>query len=224
VLSVGLENGVVIEDYPPDYNSYSMNEPSGGPYGGEYYLVPVAGTLWDIYDSGDDNPDGDGCSDQLSDDIGTTWNAIANHPNLRMETLCDLKAATTKSYRLRGLLEPLNGAYCEHGVSCSGTVAVELVGLEPGILSLEGCHPNPFRGSTRMFFWVPREPGPVRLQVFDAAGQKIKNLVDGQMGPGRYTAFWDGRDDREKLVRPGVYFVRLVSMAGTRTNKMVFLR
>jgi len=215
VLSVDLETGVVVE---ADGFSYSVNE------NGEQYLVSVAATLWDVYDSVNDNPDGDGCSDQMADGVQSSWNLIADHPGVPMQTLCDFWYEFWRRYHQPGLAGPLNSTFCEHGVVCSGLVAVELIGPEPGKLLLEGCHPNPFRGSTRLFFSVPRLPGRVRLHVFDAAGHVVKSLVDGEMSPGRYAVSWDGRDDQDNPIAPNVYFVRLASMAGTRTSKVVFLR
>ncbi|HMB71467.1 MAG TPA: FlgD immunoglobulin-like domain containing protein, partial [bacterium] len=49
----------------------------------------------------------------------------------------------------------------------------------------------------------------VRLTVHDAAGRRVRTLVDGPRTAGAGTADWDGRDASGRRVTAGIYFVRL---------------
>ena len=52
-------------------------------------------------------------------------------------------------------------------------------------------------------------PRPIRVQVYDLAGGKVRELTSGNGVAQRYNFTWDGRDEQSKLVPPGTYFVRI---------------
>jgi hypothetical protein len=83
--------------------------------------------------------------------------------------------------------------------------------------------PNPFNPSTRIRFQIAEE-GPVRLDVHDARGNRIRALVAERRRPGSYSVIWDGRDSRGRDVPSGVYFVRLEAADTMRMGKMLLLR
>lgn len=70
--------------------------------------------------------------------------------------------------------------------------------------------PNPFNPSTRLRFEVDRS-GPVRLEIVDLRGRRVRTLVDGLRTPGRHEVTWNGRDDAGAPVGSGVYRVRLIN-------------
>lgn len=69
-----------------------------------------------------------------------------------------------------------------------------------------------------------RVAGPVRLEVFDALGRRVRSLVSGTRAPGRLSVNWDLRDDSRTLVSAGAYFCRLESAAGESTARLVVCR
>ena len=66
--------------------------------------------------------------------------------------------------------------------------------------------------------------GRVTLEVFDARGAHVVTLIDAETDAGTYTVAWNGRDDRGTAVGSGVYFGRLTSPAGARSDKMTLLK
>jgi len=66
-----------------------------------------------------------------------------------------------------------------------------------------------------------KQPGRVRLEVFDVAGRRVAALVDGMRDAGRYEVAWTG-DARAGRARRGTYFARLETPAG-RSGATVFL-
>ncbi len=87
-----------------------------------------------------------------------------------------------------------------------------LVGVaEPGApasFSLDDVRPNPFSRRAAISYAVAAA-GRCRVLVYDAQGRLVRRLVDATAAPGRYTAVWDGSDDRGGAVADGVYYCRL---------------
>jgi hypothetical protein len=88
--------------------------------------------------------------------------------------------------------------------------------------------PNPFNPVTSIAYGVPAgAPGArvdVRIDIFDAAGYRVRQLVRGQQVPGNHNALWDGRDDHGRRVRSGIYFYRLQIADQQMARKMVLLQ
>ncbi len=90
---------------------------------------------------------------------------------------------------------------------------------------LEQNAPNPFGSTTRIAFGVDSdEQAPVSLEIYDAAGRRVRTLVQDRMASGSETVDWDGRNDRGQLVSSGVYFYRLTAPGGVVTRRMTLIR
>jgi plastocyanin len=68
--------------------------------------------------------------------------------------------------------------------------------------------PNPARGGVSFRFTL-REAGPVRAEVFDAAGRRIAKVVRAPYPAGTFGANWDGRDAGGGRAPAGIYSLRL---------------
>lgn len=75
---------------------------------------------------------------------------------------------------------------------------------------------------TRFEFGVSvLEGGAARLEVFDVAGRRVSTVESRELAPGRYKVDWERRDTSGRLIRPGVYFVRLLLGAKSFTQKLI---
>ncbi|MGD8414479.1 MAG: T9SS type A sorting domain-containing protein, partial [Candidatus Latescibacterota bacterium] len=84
--------------------------------------------------------------------------------------------------------------------------------------------PNPFNPTTTIEYTV-REQGPVKLQIYNVAGQLVRTLVDEVQAPGKvHSVVWDGRSNAGQTVSSGVYFYKFVAGDFVRTKKMVLLK
>jgi len=90
----------------------------------------------------------------------------------------------------------------------------------PTVFSLEQNEPNPFKGSTAIQFAVPRVE-PIRIEVFDLLGRRIRTLADGAFPVGLHSVQWDQRDDRGNPARPGVYLYRMTAGTFRSQRKML---
>jgi len=79
-------------------------------------------------------------------------------------------------------------------------------------------YPNPFNPSTLIEYSVPKT-GRVLLKVFNALGQEVAILFDGEQNPGKYVATFDA-----KGLTSGVYFYRLESGTASITQKLILMK
>jgi hypothetical protein len=95
--------------------------------------------------------------------------------------------------------------------------------VAPGAWRLEPMTPNPFRRSTSVRYVVP-DSAPVRVEVFDVRGRRVRTLVKRTVSAGEFRATWDGRNEQGLRASPGIYFLRLPAPGTERTVKGVLLR
>ena len=76
-------------------------------------------------------------------------------------------------------------------------------------------YPNPFNPATTFSFSLPVS-ADVNLSIFNILGQKVAEVVNGNMVPGRHEVVWDGLNTQGQLTASGIYFAKF--RAGTFTN------
>ena len=102
-----------------------------------------------------------------------------------------------------------------------GTGKVE--SLLPQSFDLKQNYPNPFNPTTIISYQMP-ENQMVRLDIYDALGQKVKTLVNTEQQAGYYNIEWDGTNDLGVSVTSGVYFYRIHTSGFTKVMKMMMLK
>jgi hypothetical protein len=83
--------------------------------------------------------------------------------------------------------------------------------------------PNPFTESMELRFAAPAQAA-LRLVVFDAAGRRVRGLIDPSRGAVDRIVSWDGRDDSGTPLRAGVYFLQIDGPGIDRSVKVQKLR
>ena len=68
------------------------------------------------------------------------------------------------------------------------------------------------------------QEGTVELSIFDLQGKNITTLYSGSQEAGSYSLTWDGRNNTDKLVSSGIYFLRFTSATYSSTQILVFVR
>ena len=97
-------------------------------------------------------------------------------------------------------------------------------GTGPEAVRLLASRPNPFVTRTTLGFELARRAG-VSLRVHDVTGRVVRVLEAGRaLEAGRHHAEWDGRDDRDQRVAPGLYFFRLDAGGTIRTRRVALLK
>lgn len=92
-----------------------------------------------------------------------------------------------------------------------------------GLRLLSPAMPNPFTGSTRIDFMLPRE-SHMKMQVFDVSGRVVRRLLASPGEAGHHTVIWDGRDDGGRLAASGTYVIKLDAGGTTQSQKIVLMK
>ncbi|TKJ41297.1 hypothetical protein CEE37_06425 [candidate division LCP-89 bacterium B3_LCP] len=88
----------------------------------------------------------------------------------------------------------------------------------PETFLVTSAYPNPFNPETTIEFDLP-EYSEVTLSIFNMQGQKVTDLLYGQMEAGHYRATWNASG-----YPSGTYIYHFSSDAGNATGKMVLLK
>ena len=92
-----------------------------------------------------------------------------------------------------------------------------------GAIAIRALGGNPVRAGAGIAFDLPRA-AHATVTVFDVRGRHVVTLADGAHVAGRNLTSWNGRDTASQPVASGIYFVRLQTEFGARTQKLVFAR
>jgi hypothetical protein len=93
----------------------------------------------------------------------------------------------------------------------------------PKVFALSQNNPNPFNKTTVIRYQLPRSEH-ASLKVYDVTGRLVRTLVNGKQKPGYYTLDWDGKDNKQRKVASGIYFLRFEAAEFSSRKKMTLLR
>jgi photosystem II stability/assembly factor-like uncharacterized protein len=103
----------------------------------------------------------------------------------------------------------------------SGLTAVaELPAASP--LALTN-YPNPFNPATTLSFDLPAA-SRVRLDIHDAAGRRVRSILDEERAAGEQSLSWRGKDDQGRTLPSGVYFARISAAGFTESRRLVLIK
>ncbi|HET6510780.1 MAG TPA: FlgD immunoglobulin-like domain containing protein, partial [Candidatus Kapabacteria bacterium] len=123
---------------------------------------------------------------------------------------------TPGTYNYRIIQTDVDGAE-----SVSNTVKVGI--NAPNQYSLSAAYPNPFAATTRFSVSVPAA-GPAVVEVYNAIGQVVKTIFNGELPVGSSPLSWDGKDEAGNQLSAGTYLVRVTSGAYTETMKVTLTK
>jgi uncharacterized membrane protein len=83
--------------------------------------------------------------------------------------------------------------------------------------------PNPARTGTSIAYRIATAQD-VELTVHDVSGRTVRTLMTGRAPAGDHREWWDGRSEGGTDVVAGVYFIRLRSAGGLRTQRVTIVR
>lgn len=175
---------------------------------------------------------GDTFTVQVTTNNGLSWTdlehltAVDNRWN---EVLLDLTDFISPNATTR-----LRFKVCDNGMDSTVEGAVDDVSIEilPPLpaaaeeldadlaLALDPARPNPSAGASRISFRLAT-PGRATVELFDAAGRRVRTLIDASLDAGVHQVEWDGADDSGNRAGAGVYFYRLTSGGSVQSRRLV---
>jgi len=91
-------------------------------------------------------------------------------------------------------------------------------------LIILGNYPNPFTTGTTISFNI-KEAGQTKLEIYNATGQKVRTLINGNKDAANYNIPWNGKNDEGRYVAAGVYLYKLRHGGRyTSTKKMILMK
>ena len=119
------------------------------------------------------------------------------------------------------------GALAHASTDAAGQFALPLAALGGAVALPQGFalganYPNPFNPSTVIPYQLTTT-AQVRLDVFNALGQRMATLVEDEQRAGAYQARWNATDETGQAVAAGVYLYRLTVDGASQTGRMVLI-
>jgi len=118
-------------------------------------------------------------------------------------------------------LEVLQAAQVEIG-DLMTSIDDDLADL-PANFQLDQNYPNPFNANTTIGYTI-QNGGEASLAIYDLAGRKVADFLNGNQSAGNYQVIWDGTDNYGQVVSSGVYFYRLQAEGKSETRRMMLLK
>ena len=93
----------------------------------------------------------------------------------------------------------------------------------PEKFELSQNYPNPFNPTTQIEFAIPSK-SHVNLVIYNALGQRVKDLVDEELDAGWKSVSWDGTDNSGSEVASGIYLYRIEAQDYAQSKKMILMK
>ncbi|HUI09909.1 MAG TPA: fibronectin type III domain-containing protein [Bacteroidota bacterium] len=122
---------------------------------------------------------------------------------------------TRSSYPLHS---PARGMTVVVLIGDPAAVAEKVAALVPQSYVLSQNYPNPFNPTTTIRYGLPQK-GSVQITVYNALGQEVRRLVNGDQDAGYHEVQFDGT-----ALASGVYFYRIQAGSFSMTKRFVLIR
>ncbi len=151
---------------------------------------------------------------------GITWsNLAAVNANVNNYSDIFLPANSTFYYRVRAENWEANSDFSNiDSASTTPTGIDDSPATIPQQIELHQNFPNPFNPATVIRYEIP-QTGFVQLDVIDASGRVVQNLVSEVQPRGIHQITWHASDNAS-----GIFYYRLKSAGVVKTRKMLLLR
>lgn len=83
--------------------------------------------------------------------------------------------------------------------------------------------PNPFNPNTTISFEITQS-GHAAVEIYNAKGQKVKTLYNGELQTGNHSMIYNGRNEANRRVASGVNFYRVTINESQKISKMLMIK
>lgn len=85
------------------------------------------------------------------------------------------------------------------------------------------CYPNPFQGKVNIDLDL-QESGMVKIDIYNARGQKVKSLDPARCSNGLNTVYWDTQAELSSGMPAGIYIIKAKTGTHSASTRMVLLK
>jgi len=106
-----------------------------------------------------------------------------------------------------------------------GMLTITVPGEEdvPVMTSMLNIYPNPFNPETSVSYQLAKE-AEVMINVYNARGQLVRELVNATETAGDHIVTWNGTDSMNRECASGLYLIRFVSEGKNQTHKAILMK
>jgi len=97
------------------------------------------------------------------------------------------------------------------------------LGIGPRSFTLAQNYPNPFNPETAIVYDL-KQNSRVKISIYNALGQKVATLFEGQQAAGKHRLVWDGRNDKGVRLATGTYIYQMEADGVMQSKKMLLLK
>lgn len=83
--------------------------------------------------------------------------------------------------------------------------------------------PNPFNPNTTISCYMP-EAAQSKVRIYNLKGQMVKELHKGYLQAGSHKFMWDSRDENQRSVASGVYFIKVDNGGESSLRKAILMK
>jgi len=96
--------------------------------------------------------------------------------------------------------------------------------ITPTATFLHPVRPNPVAKGEACISFTLAKKGNVAINIYDATGRLVRNLINSVYDPGSYNVTWDGKDEDGMPAISGIYFYTIKTQDYKATKKLVLMR
>lgn len=115
---------------------------------------------------------------------------------------------------------PNRDDYVFEGHAGTGISSGNLFICRYGLVSI---YPHPFSSSLTIQYEISSK-NRCSIEIYNAVGQSVVQLITQETNPGRYTLYWNGQDRNDKKMPDGVYFIRFKAGNVEQVRKAVLIK
>lgn len=83
--------------------------------------------------------------------------------------------------------------------------------------------PNPFSNQTIVYYHL-REPGVVKIHIYNAIGQLVRILSSERQPPGAHSVVWNGKSDEGRTLPDGIYICKMQCNEYSGIKKIILVK
>uniref|UniRef100_A0A7C6A8B0 T9SS C-terminal target domain-containing protein n=1 Tax=candidate division WOR-3 bacterium TaxID=2052148 RepID=A0A7C6A8B0_UNCW3 len=96
--------------------------------------------------------------------------------------------------------------------------------ITPTATFLHPVRPNPVAKGEACISFTLAKKGNVAINIYDATGRLVRNLINSVYDPGSYNVTWDGKGEDGMPAISGIYFYTIKTQDYKATKKLVLMR
>ncbi|MFL3008125.1 MAG: cellulase family glycosylhydrolase [Candidatus Neomarinimicrobiota bacterium] len=89
--------------------------------------------------------------------------------------------------------------------------------------SINKIYPNPFNPSTQIVFNIEAQDDYI-AQIFNIKGQKVYDVLNENLQPGKHTLIWNAKDNYGNKVPSGIYVMKISNAYLSKQRKLVLMK